>query len=242
MVQEIRKLANYWKFSQVLAELRHTKEDLFANLKLQSVEPYQSTPIAGTRGRQRRFVRAEVQMIVYYETSSTPIWPRVIGASKPACFLCDAFIQAHQHFRVSKTHRKVYHLWTVPDLKGYSNATLRCLRDTLVRVDRNILEKLEIAQKNKSRTQFPRQNFIDLNRREQRPAFAATIDYLMKEQSLRNLESGRAHDVNEMAPTIPQDANADRSRSSSNPKISLPQSVSGSAMYQTDGISEQVEA
>ena len=90
---------------------------LFTRLRLETLEHYEPSSTLGMK--LKRFVHAEVQMVVFLETSSPPPWPRVIGASKEACFLCDSFIKAHGYFYLSKAHRKVFHQWTVPDRKDY---------------------------------------------------------------------------------------------------------------------------
>ncbi|KAK3329744.1 hypothetical protein B0H66DRAFT_36839 [Apodospora peruviana] len=59
-------------------------------------------------------VHAEVQIITYYEFHPPPLYPRVISSGKDACYLCNAFIEAHGRFHVPRTHGRMYYNWRVP--------------------------------------------------------------------------------------------------------------------------------
>lgn len=48
--------------------------------------------------------------------------PHSIGVSKEAFNLCDACVQYHGRFCVSKTHGRLYEQWTGPDLSCFSSA------------------------------------------------------------------------------------------------------------------------
>ena len=60
-------------------------------------------------------IHAEIQLLSFYEKTSLVKPPRIICASKSACFLCNLFIRIHGRFVPQGSHRKVYPLWTVPD-------------------------------------------------------------------------------------------------------------------------------
>ncbi|KAF2433999.1 hypothetical protein EJ08DRAFT_20649 [Tothia fuscella] len=159
-IREVNKIANYWRICLTLAHLSRSFRDLFGRLRLETLEPYMPLHEIG----QRRYVHAEIQMIVYYETSSATDWPLVLGSSKEACYLCDSFIKAHGSFYVSKAHRQVFHQWTVPDLVAYNDATLHRFRTALSAVDRAVLKDLQDARHHRLFRQHPLQSSINLHK------------------------------------------------------------------------------
>lgn len=160
--REINKIANYWRICHSLAHLSRSYRTLFAKIKLESIEPF--APSVRQGKSKIRYVHAEVQMLVYYETSGPPIWPRVIGASKEACFLCHSFIKAHGFFYVSRAHCQIYPQWTVPDLACYSARSLDRLRIALVSVNRDVASTLKQATCNRNFRPFPLQSSINLHK------------------------------------------------------------------------------
>ncbi|KAI9893774.1 MAG: hypothetical protein M1814_005991 [Vezdaea aestivalis] len=68
-----------------------------------------------TSASQQAKVHAEVQLIYYYAQKKSSLQPRVISASKCACFLCDLFIKLHGGFHVARSHGVLYSSWTVPN-------------------------------------------------------------------------------------------------------------------------------
>jgi hypothetical protein len=160
-IREVNKIANYWRICLSLAHLSRSYRLLFTRLRLETLEPYEPVSELGTK--LKRFVHAEVQMVVFYETSSCAPWPRAIGASKEACFLCDSFIKAHGHFHLSKAHRQIFPQWTVPDRRDYSSGTLKRLQSTLAKVDQNVMEGVENARRSRSFRPFPLQSSINLH-------------------------------------------------------------------------------
>jgi hypothetical protein len=61
-------------------------------------------------------VHAEVQLVIHYaqkENDGIP-QPRVICASKSACFLCNLFLKYDGQFYTPKTHGRLYAQWTIP--------------------------------------------------------------------------------------------------------------------------------
>ncbi|OAL44806.1 hypothetical protein IQ07DRAFT_238069 [Pyrenochaeta sp. DS3sAY3a] len=138
-VCEVGKIANYWRICLSLTRLSRVYRDSFANISLDVLEPYSPLVHEG----QERHVHAEVQMVVFYELSSTSFWPRFIGASKEACFLCHAFVSAHGRFSLSKAHRQIFPKWTVPDVNEYSDESLHRLQHTISLVDQVVLRTSE---------------------------------------------------------------------------------------------------
>ena len=141
--ESINKIANYWHISFKFAAYARSYRSIFANLRIETLEPFGSYRPPGST--MRRFVHAEIQLIVHYELSGKP-WPRVIGSSKHACFLCNAFIQAHGFFYVSNAHRRVYDRWCVPDLREYTDETTARLRKVLDAVQRDVVNEIKITK------------------------------------------------------------------------------------------------
>lgn len=61
-------------------------------------------------------VHAEIQLIAYCEIISPELFPRAIGSSKDACFLCNAFIEKHGKMHTSRTHGRLYPGWRLPKI------------------------------------------------------------------------------------------------------------------------------
>ena len=159
-VREVSKVANYWRICHDLVSLSRSYRTLFTKLRLETLEPYSSSPTIDMK--LDKYVHAEIQMVVFCENSMTPPWPRPIGASKEACYLCDSFIKAHGRFYLSKAHRQVFPQWTIPDLEEYSTETLRRFRRTLAAVAQDVTQELVRARQNHRFQFFPIQSSINL--------------------------------------------------------------------------------
>lgn len=59
-------------------------------------------------------VHAEIQLLFYYENSSSNVPPRIICSSKQACFLCNLFFKIHRRFIIPSTHGRLYEKWALP--------------------------------------------------------------------------------------------------------------------------------
>lgn len=53
-------------------------------------------------------VHTEIQILMFYEMTPQPIQPRIISASKLACFCCDLFIRNYGAFCVLGTYGRIY--------------------------------------------------------------------------------------------------------------------------------------
>jgi hypothetical protein len=61
-------------------------------------------------------VHAEMQLLFHYEFHAPRgLMPRVICATKSACYLCNLFFSLHGRFYIPSTHGRVYEKWTLPD-------------------------------------------------------------------------------------------------------------------------------
>ncbi|OJD30403.1 uncharacterized protein BKCO1_6100052 [Diplodia corticola] len=68
--------------------------------------------------------------------------------------------RAHGWFSVSKAHRQVKNIWTVPERKDYSIESLERIRRSIVAVDGEVYE--EAARKQRQRRTYPMQSSINL--------------------------------------------------------------------------------
>jgi len=168
VVREVDKLSNYWKISHDLARIctgsrYRSCRPLFNHITLNRVSPHDPVLSANMLVRSKRFVHAEIQMVMYHETNGPKGLPRVIGSSKAACYLCDAFIKAHSVFRISKAHRQVYAKWTVPQPSQLHAHTLDRLRIALEQVDKEVRQELSLAQRRSPGKLYPFQSSINLH-------------------------------------------------------------------------------
>ena len=60
-------------------------------------------------------VHAEIKLLFFYEIHPEITRPRVICASKSACYLCDLFIKLHGEFQTPGTFGKFNERWILPD-------------------------------------------------------------------------------------------------------------------------------
>ncbi|KAF2869865.1 hypothetical protein BDV95DRAFT_89616 [Massariosphaeria phaeospora] len=156
-ISEINKIANYWRICTDLAHLSRSYRARFSTCRLQPIEHY-----APSGNKLKRYVHAEIQILIFYEINkSQSLWPRAIGASKEACFLCNSLIRTHGSFHLSKAHRRVFPQWTVPDLDFYNAITLETLRKALVGVHKDVRTELKRAR-NSSSFLHPLQSSVNL--------------------------------------------------------------------------------
>ncbi|KAF2446328.1 hypothetical protein P171DRAFT_519860 [Karstenula rhodostoma CBS 690.94] len=154
-VGEVDKIGAYWRTAmsmfQIHRHLSRARPQTLPPIKLEveGVRPYVSvTNEPSIQGRPMPcYVHAEVQLITHlaqqearaeFETSSTQQKgtrrPRIIGASKSACFLCFLFLNCYGGPRSPATHGRLYDQWTVPDLAEYTTDQTEHLRQALRRM------------------------------------------------------------------------------------------------------------
>lgn len=200
-VREINKLGNYWRICFSLAHLSRSYRSLFASLRLEFIEPFEVSTLSGTRSNKTRHIHAEVQILVHYENKVSPPWPRAIGVSKEACFLCSSFIKSHGLFYISKAHRQVYSQWTVPDLREYNSESLGRLRKALLAVSHDVNGVLRQARQKHNFRPFPLQSSINL----QKPWFPTPSVTTVHSLSSRD---AKTNTVNEIFESPPKDASS----------------------------------
>ncbi|KAL2040326.1 hypothetical protein N7G274_006769 [Stereocaulon virgatum] len=142
-IRQLDKIGRYWGLCRSMTEDSRRYPVLFANIQLNVLRPYEgsSSQISYTGGQRARcLVHAEIQIIVFYgrNPNATILKPRVIGASKSACYLCNLFIQYHRQFFVTKTHGHLYERWNFPDLADFSQVERDEYRRVLEAMDREL--------------------------------------------------------------------------------------------------------
>ena len=123
-IRQLNKIGRYWGLCTSMTDDSRRYPTLFANAQLRPIRPYQgmNSYISFIEGQRARcLVHAEMQIIAYYGNirNTSALVPRVIGASKSACYLCNLFIQLHGQFFITKTHGHLYERWNFPDLADF---------------------------------------------------------------------------------------------------------------------------
>ncbi|KAK4621627.1 hypothetical protein CLAFUW4_06817 [Fulvia fulva] len=103
-LRHLPALANYWRICLHLTRMARTYRKAFRHLQANFV----------SYGSREHTVHAEIQLLVYHETSAHALRPRIISASKKPCFLCHTFINAYGWYAGQETHGKIYPNWNIP--------------------------------------------------------------------------------------------------------------------------------
>jgi hypothetical protein len=147
-VLEIDKIARYLGLCKDLIRFsrRSTHRPLFSDVNLEHCKAPQ--PVEPDGSAKPCHVHGEVQLILHYEQYPHYPPPRAIGSSKSACFLCDLFIKKHGKYRVSHSHKRLYHQWTIPDVHwmteeqaGRFRDIVQAMADELARLRRTCREQ-----------------------------------------------------------------------------------------------------
>lgn len=89
--------------------------------------------------RQSR-VHAEIQLLTHYELHPAPKNPRVICASKDACYLCNLFIRLRGDFYTPRTHGNIYPRWWLPPVPAFAATRNRLNQELEVQIGRVTLD------------------------------------------------------------------------------------------------------
>ncbi|KAI9764608.1 MAG: hypothetical protein M1840_008342 [Geoglossum simile] len=101
-------------FSKLPSEQRQTmKTSAYAILKRRGADA--DATVSESLSHKYR-VHAEIQLLLHYalNADANSLQPRVIYASKSACFLCNLFLKFYGQFFTPKTHGRLYEKWAVP--------------------------------------------------------------------------------------------------------------------------------
>ena len=144
----IKKLAHFVEMSRCMTEASRRYRGLFEHIRLHQLPAYKAVglPTWPHSPPLNCYVHAEIQMITFYAQNPqlSQKVPRVVGASKSACYLCSLFVHKDGQFFISRTHGKLYDQWTVPDI--FSTKELKDQRRRYRRVLGLINNDLRSAQ------------------------------------------------------------------------------------------------
>lgn len=125
--REISAIANYGRICRYLAQAARSYRRLFRHISLNAVPHNLCTQWCG----QKRFVHAEIQLLIDHEVRPKSHKARSIGTSKRACLLCYLFLRAYGQYEVPQTHGEVMPQWIVPDPLKYNVDSLERIRMAL---------------------------------------------------------------------------------------------------------------
>lgn len=163
-IGEVDKIGSYWRIAMSLVQIYRKLEatlssDTGISLSVQKIQPYTSVvQEISIQGRPMScYVHAEIQLFTHYlqeeasvASRGNPIGatlryrpPRIIGASKSACFLCFLCLSCHGGLTPPATHGRLYDQWTIPDMAEYTpdqagklRQTLQLMQDVMTRLRR----------------------------------------------------------------------------------------------------------
>ncbi|KAK0616702.1 hypothetical protein B0T14DRAFT_251330 [Immersiella caudata] len=98
-------------------------------------------------------IHAEIQLFFYCELRNSRRMPRVICASKDACYLCNLFIGMHGKIHVPRSHGKLYPAWRLPQM-AKSSFQMRFNRA----LDEKLRESLSLLVSRAAKMRYPDPN------------------------------------------------------------------------------------
>jgi hypothetical protein len=111
VVRQLDKMGRYWSACKSLSCLARSMASSFQLFTFEAVPPFASPFIAN----KKRYVHAEIQLLVFLSINQFLSRPRSIGVNKAACYLCDLFITGHRDYFVSGTHGTLMEQWRFPN-------------------------------------------------------------------------------------------------------------------------------
>jgi hypothetical protein len=111
-------------------------------------------------------VHAEIKLLFFYETHPEITRPRVICASKSACYLCDLFIRLHGEFQTLGTFGKFNERWILPDwLDTIPSNRVQPLRNIVEQFSITLDSEIGLALKSSKRLPDPLESTVGLSAR-----------------------------------------------------------------------------
>ena len=90
-------------------------------------DPFELTQHLSTKRTKKTRVHAELVLINHFDKNGCNFLDgndKYIGCSKPACYLCHAYIKRHPgRYTVPPSHQKLYVGWRVPDIESQEPAS-----------------------------------------------------------------------------------------------------------------------
>jgi hypothetical protein len=109
-------------------------------------------------------VHAEIKLLFFYEAHPEITRPRVICASKSACYLCDLFIRLHGEFQTPGTFGKFNERWILPDwLDTIPSDRLQPLRIVVEQFSMILDSEIGLALKSPKRLPDPLESTVGLS-------------------------------------------------------------------------------
>lgn len=209
-IRQVNKLGRYWGLCEDLVEASRKYRKLFSTMRLESIPRYQisNAQVASKDGKIPCFVHAEIQLLIYYGLHPSPEvrQPRVLGVSKSACYLCNLFITRHKQFFITKTHGRLYGLWTVPDLSAYDIAQRDSIRLVLRFMDEQI-RRLQKKQKKKyAGHSWPTESYVQLPTHFLTSPASSTVRSVSPDTAPSVAETAQTFDVHSEALNTEEDA------------------------------------
>lgn len=220
-IGEVDKIGAYWRIANTLVEiygwLHSQRPPSLGPIKLiiEGVDPYAAVmKEPSIQGRVMQcYVHAEMQMLCHYlvshsqddvdlpaaqQTTSPP--PRVMGASKSACFLCYLCLSSYGGLRPPPTHGRLYDQWTLPDLAEYTPTQVSTLRQTLAQMDR-VMGTLRSEYRLKRQRDHPMTSRVDIDKLVMFPSQSLAASDSISITEFQHYQ--RHHTDQEKAPKIP---------------------------------------
>ena len=173
-VRQIKAIARYWSACFFLVSAARAYRTHFQHAACMFLEapPVEIWP-AGSGNKH--FVHAEMQLLLWHETTSGAPSARHIGVSKKACFLCNCMIQACGEYEVASTHGELHAQWTIHSKGSMTESALLRLRAALSSTQNEVAEALEQARATRPRRAPPVQSAANSCLASLRTASASTI-------------------------------------------------------------------
>ncbi len=154
-IRQMSKIGRYWGLCMDMVDVSRRYRCLFQHVVLRTIQPYHGVAVSLDGTSMTCYVHAEIQLLTFYDMypDLVSVKPRVLSVSKAACYLCDLFIITHGKFFFTKTHRQLYHEWTVPDLVEFNSDHRNDFRRVLAAMNKEMQITL-----NKERNRPSRQN------------------------------------------------------------------------------------
>jgi hypothetical protein len=107
-------------------------------------------------------VHAEIQLLVHYALKEdVEVQPRVICASKNACFLCNLFLRFDGRFYTRKTHGRLYEKWMMPNNGPVSRTLAQRVSGVLAQIQDVLVEEIrKTLQVGKLITNYPNESVL----------------------------------------------------------------------------------